>query len=185
MSLLALARKKKDGGCTSNTSTDKEEYASVVRTVTRCVKHPTVKSPLKLTGIEAPLDIDTGSHASLVKIDGPDKTITVPNSPGVAVLTDEKWTAVRRKRNEEKNAVGITHLVGMSLVNSHSESRNALPNSNSKTEHHSSVTEKNLLSSSIVESNFLESNSPDPKIRHAHDLEKLVELWSTMTLVLL
>ncbi|VDP44112.1 unnamed protein product [Schistosoma mattheei] len=79
MSLLALARKRKDGGCTGKTSTDKEEYASEVRAVTRCVKHPT-----------APLYIDTGSHASLVKIDDLDKTITVPDIPGVDVLTDEK-----------------------------------------------------------------------------------------------
>ncbi|CAH8628276.1 unnamed protein product [Schistosoma curassoni] len=120
MSLLALACKKNDGCCADNTSTDGEECVSVVRVATGPVKHPTVidgkvKSPLTLTRSEVPIDIDIGNHTPSVEIEDPDKTVTVPNSPGVAVLSDDKWTSVRRERDEKKKAVGEKHLVIKSL----------------------------------------------------------------------
>ena len=55
---------------------------------------------LKLTKSEAPLDIYMGGHASSAEIEDPDEAFTVPNSPSVAILSDEKWTTVRRKRSE-------------------------------------------------------------------------------------
>ena len=61
-----------------------------------------MKCPLKLTRSEVPHDIEIGNNASLVGIEDPDKTVTVPNSCGVIVLSDEKWTVVRRKRSEKK-----------------------------------------------------------------------------------
>ncbi|VDO65652.1 unnamed protein product [Schistosoma curassoni] len=101
LSLLALACKKNYGGCADNTSTDGEECVSVVRAATGPAKHPTVidrkvKSQLMLTS-EVPLDIDIGNHTPLVEIEDPDKTVTVPNSSGVAVLSGDKWTSVWRK----------------------------------------------------------------------------------------
>lgn len=69
-----------------------------------------------------PLDIYIDYHASLVELEDPGNTVTVHNSPCVAVLSHEKWIAVRRKRNENKKAVGSIQLVGKSLVNSHSDS---------------------------------------------------------------
>lgn len=60
-------------------------------------------------------------------------------------------------------------------MNSQSESQNTLPKSDSETELHSGVTEKNLISSNIIVSSLLESNDPDLKNRHAHNLKKLRE----------
>ena len=48
------------------------------------------------------------NHASPLEIEDPDKTVTVPNSPDVAVLSDEKWTALQRKRKEKKLKVILT-----------------------------------------------------------------------------
>lgn len=59
-----------------------------------------------------PLDIYIDYHASLVKLEDPGNTVTVQNSPCVAVLSHEKRVAVRRKRNENKKAVGSIQLVG-------------------------------------------------------------------------
>ncbi|VDP42326.1 unnamed protein product [Schistosoma margrebowiei] len=95
MNQLALVCREKDVGCARSTCTDSEECVSVTRAVIGRVKHPTVidgkvKSRLKLTRSEAPLDIDIGSHASPVETEDPDKTITVRNSSGIADLSDEK-----------------------------------------------------------------------------------------------
>ena len=81
-------------------------------------------------------------------------------------------STVKKNRKTDK---GNTLLVGKSLVNSHHESHNILSNSDSKAEHHPSVTEMNLISSNIIVSNLLESKDPNPQIRHAHDLERLGE----------
>ncbi|CAI2728754.1 unnamed protein product [Schistosoma spindalis] len=178
MSLLALACKKNDRACTDNMSTDSDECVSVVvPAVTRRLKHPNlidgkVKSPLILPREEAPPETNISNQVPLVDTEDLNKTVTVPNSPGV--LKDEKWTTVRNKRSEKKKAVGNAQVVSKSLVNSHCESQNVLPKSDRKRENHPGVTEKkNLISSNIIVSKLLESNDPDPKIRHAHDLEKL------------
>lgn len=63
------------------------------------VKYVSIQYML-LTESEAPLDMDMGSHASTVEIEELDKTITVPNSLGVSVQSDEKWTIVWRKRSK-------------------------------------------------------------------------------------
>ncbi|CAH8599148.1 unnamed protein product [Schistosoma bovis] len=176
MSLLALACKKNDGICADNTGTDSDECVCVV---TQRLKKPTlndakVKSPLILTGGVVPPSTDIVNHAPLVGTDDLDKTVTVPNSP--SVTRDEKWTTVRRKRNEKKKAVSSTQVVSNSMVDSNCEPQVALPRSDRKSETHPGVTEKkNLITSNIIVSNLRESNDPDPKIRHAHDLEKLGE----------
>lgn len=108
------------------------------------------KSPLKLTGSEVPLDIDMDDHASIVELEDPDKTVTVPNSSYVAVLSDEKRTTVQRQRSERKKSISSTHSVSKSLVNFHSESQNTLLKSGSKAELHPSVAEKNSISSNII-----------------------------------
>ncbi|VDP80095.1 unnamed protein product [Schistosoma curassoni] len=177
MSLLALACKRIDGTCTDNTNTDSDECVSVARAVTRCLKQPTmtdgkVKSPLTLTTGVVPPDTDIGNHAPLVETEDLDKTVTVPNNP--SVLRDEKWTTVRRKRNEKKKAVGSTQMDSKS-PNALPKSE-ALPKSDSRRETYPGVSEKkNLIPLNIIVSKLLESNDPDPKIRHAHDLEKLGE----------
>lgn len=100
-----MACKKNGGGCT-----DSEERVSVVRAVTRRLKHPTVtqgkvKYPLTLTGREVPADVDVGNHVPLVGIKDLDKNVRVPNFNGL--LSEEKWTTVQRKRNEKKKAVAV------------------------------------------------------------------------------
>lgn len=179
MSLLALACKKKDSGCASNASTDSEDCVSVVSAVTKRAEQPTlindeVKLPLQPTRSKSPHGIDMSNHVSLVEIEDPDKTVTVPNSPNAAVLNDQKWTAVKRKRKGKK-ANDKAHLVDKPLRNSQSESLNALSHSDRTADHHPSATERNLISSNIIVSKLPESNDPDPKVRHTHDLERLGE----------
>ncbi|VDP77557.1 unnamed protein product [Schistosoma curassoni] len=177
MSLLALAYKRNDGAWADDTSTDSDECVSVIRAVTRRLKKPTmtdgkVKSPLTSTTGVVPPDTDIGNHAPLVETKGLYKTVTAPNSP--SVLRHEKWTTVWRKRNEKKEASGNTQMVSKSL--NALPKPDAMPKSDSKRETPSGVSEKkNLIASNIIVSKLLESNDPDPKIRHAHDLEKLVK----------
>ncbi|VDP64643.1 unnamed protein product [Schistosoma mattheei] len=133
-----------------------------------------VKSPLTSTGGVIPAGTDIGNNTPLMGTDELDKTVTVPNSSNV--LRDEKWTTVRRKRNEKKKAVGSTQVVSNSMMDSNCESQTALPKSDGKSETHPGVTEKkNQIISNIIVSELRESNDPDSKIRHAHDLEKLGE----------
>ncbi|CAH8573272.1 unnamed protein product [Schistosoma haematobium] len=179
MSLLALACKKKDGICADNTGTDSDECVSVVPAVTRRLKKLTltdvkVESSLTLTGGVVPSGTDIVNNAPLMETEDLDKTVTVPNSP--SVMRDEKWNTVRRKRTEKKKAVSSTQVVSNSLVDPNCEPQIALPKSEGKSETHPGVTEKkNLITSNIIVSKLRESNDPDPKIRHAHDLEKLGE----------
>ncbi|CAH8442523.1 unnamed protein product [Schistosoma intercalatum] len=133
-----------------------------------------VKSSLILTGGVVPPCTDIVNNAPLVGTVDLDKTVTVPNSP--SVMRDEKWTTERRKRNEKKKAVSSTQAVSNSLVDSNCEPQIAIPRSDRKSETYPGVTEKkNLITSNIIVSELRESNDPDPKIRHAHDLEKLGE----------
>ncbi|CAH8598860.1 unnamed protein product [Schistosoma guineensis] len=166
MGLLALACKKNDGGSTDNRSTDDEECVSVVSAVTRPIKHLTavdgiVKSPLTLTRNEVSPDIDIGSHTPLVEIEDPDKTVTVPHSPGVAVLSGDKWTPVRRKKNKKKKAVGKTQLVSKTLEGTLSEEK-------------SSPREKiDLSERSVIFHKIRESSDTEPKTRFEHDLNHI------------
>ncbi|KAH9592473.1 hypothetical protein MS3_00001266 [Schistosoma haematobium] len=166
MALLALACKKNDGGSNDNKSTDGEECVSVVSAATGPVKHLTVidgnvKSPLTLTRNEVPLDIDIGSHTPLAEIEDPDKTVTVPRSPGVAVLTGDKWTSVRRKRNGKKKTVGKTQLVSKALEGMLSEEK-------------SSLRDKTDLSErSVIFHKIRESSDKEPKARFEHDLNHI------------
>ncbi|CAH8618971.1 unnamed protein product [Schistosoma bovis] len=173
MSLLALACKKNDGICADNTGTDSDECVSVVPAVTRRLKQPTltdvkVKSPLTLTGGVVPPGTDIVNNAPLVGTKDQDKTVTVPNSP--SVMRDEKWTTVRRERNEKKKAVNSTLVVSNSLVDSNCELQITLPRSDSKSETHPGVTEKKNL----ITSNIIVSKLRDPK------LPTLGKIWSIL-----
>lgn len=105
MSLLAQDTKKASGGCTDIISTDSKEIFSVFCAVTRQTKspdekHEKAKSLQKQTKDEIPLDI-VGHHSTVVPKNS-DKTVTVPSSFDVAVLTDAERKIVQKLRRERK-----------------------------------------------------------------------------------
>ncbi|CAH8436321.1 unnamed protein product [Schistosoma guineensis] len=120
ISLLVLANKKVDEGCTDNIGTDGEDCVSVVSAITAQARHlpvqPTVKRfPSKRSVSDTSLDV--GGHIASAATGDPDKTITVPSCSNVDVSTDGKWMT-RKRRRVGKIAKTNDCLLGKSLVDS-------------------------------------------------------------------
>lgn len=99
VSLLVLTSEKFDKCCTGSMGTDNKDCVSVMGDVTVCARHPIMQYAIviyfpKQLMSDALLDID-GQVATIVT-DNPDKTIIVPSSFDVDVLTDEKWMKCRK-----------------------------------------------------------------------------------------
>lgn len=105
--------------------------------------HRKVKSTIKLTKREIPHDISR--HDSKLEIENPNKTIILSNGPDVALLRDENRRSCEDKEEKLKTCKYI-RLVVKFLIDTHSESQNILPKSESKTELHPSVAGKSLIS---------------------------------------